>query len=54
MTKKFIYFSYRIEQAMVISKYRIIEFRIHKELMNAIVIHRKGMESVFNQSAILV
>jgi len=48
--EKFIYFSYRVEQAMVISFQNTKlsnEFRIKERLVHAIDIHRKGMESVF-------
>jgi len=47
-SKEFIYSSYRIDQAIVI---RLDNSRlsneIHKNLVHAIDIHRKGMESVF-------
>jgi len=48
--EKFIYFSYCVEQAMVIPFQNIKlsnEFGIKERLVHAIDIHRKGMESVF-------
>jgi len=45
-----IYCSYRIERAMVMpfqSSRLSNKFKIHKKLVYAIDIHRKGMESVF-------
>jgi len=49
-SEKFVYYSYRIDQAMVIRFYNSglsNELKIHKKLANAIDIHRKGMDLVF-------
>jgi len=55
--EKFIFCSYRIEQAMTIPFHSTglsNEFRIHERIVYAIDIHRKGIELVFNQNMIIV
>jgi len=50
--KKFIFCSYRIEQAITIPFQNAKlsnEFKIHEQITYAVNIHRKGIESVFNQ-----
>jgi len=50
MSEKIIYYSYRVDQAIVIpfrSSRLSDELKIHKKLVYAIDIHHKGLESVF-------
>jgi len=56
-SEKFVYCSYRIDQAIVIRFHNTglsNELKIHKKLTYAIEIHRKGMELVFNTAKYLI
>jgi len=55
------FYSYRIERAMINTFQRDTmttelsnEFRIHKKIIYAVDIHRRGIESVFNQNMTII
>jgi len=57
IAKKFIFYSYRMKQTMMIpfqSMGLSNDFRIHERIVYALDIHRKGMESVFNQNITII